>query len=270
MQCPICLDVKNSIFIFKCGHRMCLECFLMYCESKLNSRDLILVDQIGFTLSCPYDCTNSYIDNCHYFHILSSRDYERYQDFAAEEFVLKNGGVICPKANCSQAMLIDKVENCTKVCCISCNHLFCILCKGDYHEGPCSTDVYLDSIRTSETTTNGTNKGFAQLLKDKINALTWTKKDEVNKIEIKRCPNSACRCPTERDSGCLHITCKCNLDWCWLCEKPWDYECMANHWFDWVCSWYLIHTKVDWFVNNRFIFLTKVGWGYINTNNFPP
>lgn len=210
MKCPVCDEVKDSIFTFKCGHFICLDCFLMYCESKLNSRDLILVDQLGYTLNCPFDCTDSYIENCHYFHILSNRDYERFQDFGAEEYVLRNGGVICPKPNCSQAMLIERTDNCTKVCCFSCGHLFCFLCKADYHEGACSTDVYLDSIRTSESVE--VCKSFGQLLKEKLSALSWNKKnaDDV-KIDIKRCPNKSCNCPTERESGCLHITCKmCN------------------------------------------------------------
>lgn len=209
-KCPICDEIKETIFVFKCGHSICLDCFVMYCESKLNSRDLILIDKIGYTTNCVFDCTDSFIEDTHYFHVLANRDYERYQDFGAEEYVLKNG-VICPQPNCSQGMLIDdKKDTCTKICCISCNYLFCSKCKGEYHEGECSKDIILESIKTN----SAAPKSFGQILKDKIAAFSWNRSEEIDDIIIKRCPNTNCNCPTERDAGCLHITCKmCGLNW---------------------------------------------------------
>ena len=41
---------------------ICLDCFKFYVESKLNSRELQLVDNIGYTLNCVFDCTDSYIE----------------------------------------------------------------------------------------------------------------------------------------------------------------------------------------------------------------
>ena len=233
-RCPVCDETKETIFLFKCGHPICLDCFQLFCESKLNSRELVLVDSIGYTVNCVFDCSDSFVDDTHYFHILSNRDYERYQDFGAEEYVLKNG-VICPQANCSQGMLIDKNEAsaCKKICCVSCGFLFCTECKAAYHEGECSSDLLLDSIRTNSA---NTPKTFGQLLKEKLSVLAWNtwNKDEQKEngeIVIKRCPG--CKCPTERNDGCLHITCKiCNLNWCFLCEKEWSYDCMGMHWFD--------------------------------------
>lgn len=232
VKCPVCDETKETIFLFNCGHSICLDCFQLFCESKLNSRELLLVDSIGYTVNCVFDCTDSFIENTHYLHILSNRDYERYQDFGAEEYVLRNG-VICPQPNCSQGMLIDKSEDnkCTKICCVSCGFLFCSKCKAAYHEGECpTTDIFLDSIRSNSA---NTPKTFGQLLKQKLSVLTWNKDDQKNsEIVIKRCPG--CKCPTERHGGgCLHMTCKmCSLNWCFLCEKEWSYDCMGMHWFE--------------------------------------
>lgn len=232
IQCPICDEIKDIIFLFKCGHTICLECFKFYCESKLNSRELDLVGNIGYTLNCVFDCTDSYIENTHYFHILSDHDYQRYQDFAVEEFIRNNNGLFCPNPNCSQGMLLDENVNCKKICCINCEFVFCKSCKLEYHDGECSTDIYLESIKVNQT---NHVKSFTELIKDKMNSMNvfnWNRNvPEVKEVEIKNCPN--CKCPTERDSGCVHVTCKfCRLDWCFLCVKEFSYDCMSNHWFE--------------------------------------
>lgn len=39
-----------------------------------------------------------------------------YERFATEEYVLKNGGVLCPQPNCGAGILVDI---CDKVTCIN-------------------------------------------------------------------------------------------------------------------------------------------------------
>ena len=109
-----------------------------------------------------------------------------------EEFVLNQGGVICPQADCAQPMLlIDEQNNCKKITCVNCGFLFCKLCKLEYHEGDCSTDIYYQSIKANEK--NNQFKSFSQLIRDRM--FNWTKTNELTKeIEIKNCPN--CLVPT--------------------------------------------------------------------------
>jgi len=40
-----------------------------------------------------------------------------YERFATEEYVLKNGGVLCPQPNCGAGILVD--DDCDKVSCIN-------------------------------------------------------------------------------------------------------------------------------------------------------
>lgn len=39
-----------------------------------------------------------------------------YERFATEEYVLKQGGVLCPQPDCGAGILVD--EDCNKVTCI--------------------------------------------------------------------------------------------------------------------------------------------------------
>ena len=72
--------------------------------------------------------------------------------------------------------------------------------------------------------------------------------------KMKKCPK--CKVPTERSSGCNHMTCQtpgCNMEWCYICEIEWDFECMRNHWVSFI---YFEVTKkyvhnLGWYSNRR-------------------
>ena len=44
--------------------------------------------------------------------------YERYKNFATEEYVIKNGGVLCPNPKCGQGMIPE--TNANTICCLNC------------------------------------------------------------------------------------------------------------------------------------------------------
>lgn len=104
--------------MFPCesGHVTCLECFRQYCASRLNDRQFFLHPDFGYTLACPTGCANSFIEEVHHFKILSKEQYDRYQKFATEEFVLQSNGVLCPQPGCGMGLLMDDVQ-CRRVHC---------------------------------------------------------------------------------------------------------------------------------------------------------
>lgn len=117
VPCLACGDVNDPVLVFPCasGHVSCLECFQLYCDSRLQDRQFLPHPDIGYTLPCPVGCENSFIEEVHHFKLLSKEQYERYQRFATEEFVLQAGGVLCPQPNCGMGIIVD--EDCTRVHC---------------------------------------------------------------------------------------------------------------------------------------------------------
>lgn len=224
IPCIACTDTSDNVLVFPCeaGHVTCLDCFRQYCISRLLERQFLEHPTGGYTLQCPVGCANSYIEDVHHFKLLSKEQYERYQRFATEEFVLRNGGVLCPQPGCGMGLLVD--PECTRVQCQNgCGFVFCRNCLQGYHIGECletpqpnagaAPNYTIDPLRASEA--------------------RW---DEASKIAIKvttkPCPQ--CRTATERDGGCMHMVCTrsgCGYEWCWVCQTAWTRDCMAAHWF---------------------------------------
>lgn len=117
VPCLACTDVCETVLVFPCqaGHVTCLPCFRRYCESRLLERQFVEHTDVGYTLACPAGCEASAIRDVHHFKLLTAEQYERYQRFATEEFVLRSGGVLCPQPGCGMGLLVD--EGCMRVQC---------------------------------------------------------------------------------------------------------------------------------------------------------
>lgn len=224
IPCIACTDVSGTVLVFPCqaGHVACLDCFRQYCVTRLLERQFSEHPTGGYTLRCPVGCENSYIEDVHHFKLLSKEQYDRYQRFATEEFVLRNGGVLCPQPGCGMGLLVE--PECKRVQCQSgCGFVFCRQCLQGYHIGEC-----LDTPQP----VNGSSQSY-QIDPLRATEARW---DEASKIAIKvttkPCPQ--CRTATERDGGCMHMVCTrsgCGYEWCWVCQTPWTRDCMAAHWF---------------------------------------
>ncbi|KAL1465977.1 hypothetical protein MTO96_026966 [Rhipicephalus appendiculatus] len=138
VPCLACLDVSRIVLVFKCAHVICLDCFRAYCRSRLDERAFVQHPTLGWTLPCPVGCADSLIEESHHFYLLGSEQYQRYQRFAAEEWVLQAGGVLCPRPGCGQGLLPE--PGCDRVKCDrGCGFVFCRLCLQGHHLGPCTS-----------------------------------------------------------------------------------------------------------------------------------
>lgn len=87
-------------------------------------------------------------------------------------------------------------------------NLVCSNCRGHRNKKELSDAAIAEAVHTKEN----------------------QKAREVIKTTTKPCPH--CGAHTEKNGGCMHMTCiKCKMDWCWLCEKHWEYKCQRTHWF---------------------------------------
>ncbi|XP_049516694.1 E3 ubiquitin-protein ligase parkin-like isoform X2 [Dermacentor silvarum] len=188
VPCLACLDISQLVLVFKCAHVICLDCFRAYCHSRLDERGFVQHPTLGWTLPCPVGCADSLIEESHHFYLLGSEQYQRYQRFAAEEWVLQAGGVLCPRPGCGQGLLPE--PGCDRVKCDrGCGFVFCRQCLQGHHLGPCS------SSRESgeEPAESAGRRSFGTAAQGS----SW---DEASRLTVqattKPCPK--CRTPTER------------------------------------------------------------------------
>ncbi|XP_050428730.1 E3 ubiquitin-protein ligase parkin [Adelges cooleyi] len=223
IPCLACTDVKPKVFVYPCvdGHVTCLECFCDYAVSRLRERRFISDINFGYTLPCPAGCPDSLISQLYHFKTLKQEQYEMYERFAAEEYVLHQGGVLCPQPGCGAGILVD--DECDKVTCINgCGYVFCKKCLQGYHIGDCFPR---EEQLISDIAGYSIDPKLASQAK-------WDDASNVKiKVSTKPCPK--CRTATERDGGCMHMVCtRCSFPWCWLCQTEWSRECMGSHWFN--------------------------------------
>uniref|UniRef100_A0AAA9U024 E3 ubiquitin-protein ligase parkin n=1 Tax=Bos taurus TaxID=9913 RepID=A0AAA9U024_BOVIN len=229
ISCITCTDIRSPVLVFQCTHRhvICLDCFHLYCVTRLNDRQFVHDPQLGYSLPCVAGCPNSLIKELHHFRILGEEQYNRYQQYGAEECVLQLGGVLCPGPGCGAGLLPEPGQR--KVSCepghgLGCGFVFCRDCKEPYHEGDCGA-----VIEASGTVT--------QAYRVNEKAAEQARWEEASKETIKKttkpCPR--CHVPVEKNGGCMHMKCpqpRCQFQWCWNCGCEWNRACMGDHWFD--------------------------------------
>ncbi|KAK9535277.1 hypothetical protein VZT92_007667 [Zoarces viviparus] len=225
VPCIACCDITDVVLVFQCSERhvICLDCFHVYCQTRLNERQFVSHPVIGYSLPCAAGCTDSLIKELHHFRILGDDQYGRYQQYGAEECLLMIGGLMCPSPGCGAGLIPP--DGSRKVLCdghLGCGFVFCRDCREGFHEGACLTEQAPPTAEASQ--------GF--LVEEEASLRgRW---DQASLLLLqestKRCPQ--CRVAVERDGGCMHMQCPlCRAEWCWICGVSWNLDCMGNHWF---------------------------------------
>lgn len=227
IPCLACTDVRDPVLVFPCteGHAVCLDCFEIYCTTKLNERQFVQNDDHGYTLPCPgssESCAYAFPE-AHHFRVLGQEQYDRYQKFGAEECLLKMGGILCPGRGCGMGLLPE--ASMRSVTCGSCHLEFCKECKEPYQRGhSCHQNQATPTAAAARPSRYQVNAENARRARWEAEA-----KKVIQKI-CKKCPG--CQINTEKNAGCNHMTCpRCRFEWCWICVKRWNPECQSSHWF---------------------------------------
>ena len=72
-------------------------------RSKPHLRNKAIITIVCRAFRCR--CKISHFNISRHFKLAGSEQYERYQRFAAEEFVLRSGGVLCPQPGCGMGIM---------------------------------------------------------------------------------------------------------------------------------------------------------------------
>ena len=189
--CPICMDnFENPIFIEKCNHKFCQECFNNYLVELIKKNN---IDKIP----CPYiKCPNKQLSEEFFSQYLSEEQYFKYRQFKAQNDIARDSKkMFCPHCDSYADIegLNEKYNSNNpnyKKSTLTCKngHKFCS-CGCPLHEGDCYHD----------------DKNFKKFLENE---------------KIKQCPK--CGFLIKKNEGCNHMICGnpiCKYEFCWLCMK---------------------------------------------------
>ena len=115
-------------------------------------------------------------------------EYEKYQRFAAEEFVLQSGGALCPQPNCG-AGIMPKEENIAlseenisperKIVCSECRYVFCRNCLHGYHLGECDESEAYPVTKYDVDGKSNANASTILANQNLISRARWISEDEI-------------------------------------------------------------------------------------------
>lgn len=113
----------------------------------------------------------------------------------------------CPYKDCSELLLKDTPEigsssgeTFKQSECPNCRRLFCAQCGVTWHAG-------LDCNEYQRLSPSEREQDDLKLLK------------LAKEKQWQRCPK--CKSIVERESGCTHMTCRCNFQFCYKCGSEW-------------------------------------------------
>ncbi|CAK71003.1 unnamed protein product (macronuclear) [Paramecium tetraurelia] len=183
-DCPICFDkIIHSYLLQGCGHKCCLECISLHCNSVLQDVKL-------FPVRCPI-CNEKMILN-DILQIIGKENKETLINLALNKFVQENNQSLtfCYTPGCNnfeQIQIEDKA-----IYCSMCLKQYCFLCKALRHPG-----------LTCEENKLGDQGLLLKLMKEQ---------------DIRKCPS--CQALIQRIDGCYRVTCSvCNKSICWKDNK---------------------------------------------------
>mmetsp|Transcript_1623 Transcript_1623/g.3506 ORF Transcript_1623/g.3506 Transcript_1623/m.3506 type:complete len:545 (+) Transcript_1623:594-2228(+) len=176
-----------------CGHYFCSDCYTGYLEDALENRGLESI----FT-TCPESTCCTIIGEDMFKALVSKPLFDKYCHFVIRSYVERRSAVKwCPFPGCEFAVEYPKETSRIIVC--QCGFSWCFKCGNDAHQ-PLSCDDLASWKAKDTSNAEGTNEDW--LL-----------------VNTKKCPG--CQKPIQKNQGCMHMTCTCRHEFCWLCLGAW-------------------------------------------------
>lgn len=194
LLCKICFEEYSCgemSAAASCGHRFCQDCWRGYISASINKGPGCL------TLRCPDPSCAAAVRTDMVELLVSEEDMNKYSRYLLRSYVEDNKKIKwCPGPNCEFAVsFLRGGASCEVVC--QCTHAFCWNCGEEPHR-----PVDCETVAK-----------WALKNKAEANDTMWML------VNSKPCPK--CKWPIEKDQGCMHMTCRCGYQFCWLCLVDW-------------------------------------------------
>ncbi|XP_040383628.1 probable E3 ubiquitin-protein ligase RNF217 [Oryza brachyantha] len=205
--CKICLeDVPPSDAhrgSHGCAHAFCAACLAAHIATKLAAAS----PTSG--VNCPEEGCASMLDPELSRHIIPEDTFVRWCDALCWATVLGSSHVYCPFLDCGEVIADERGGggHVQETECPACRRQFCERCGVAWHGGV-SCGEY------GELADGDREEGDLAAV-EAARASRW-----------RRCPR--CRFFVERYDGCVHITCRCEMQFCYGCGREWnsaDHSC---------------------------------------------
>lgn len=197
LTCQICFDDATGVEMpcLPCGHRFCRDCWggLLKCEVGEGTSCLLT--------RCPDPKCQEKVRGGMFKAICDQHVFEKYDYYSKRSFVENNPKAKwCPAPDCPHCVVLK--ESCPKpdpesqqsVCVqCKCSYRWCFSCTEEAHR-PVSCQML---------------KKWNEKNQDEAENMTWIL------ANTKPCPK--CGNPIEKNQGCMHMSCRCGHQFCWLC-----------------------------------------------------
>jgi len=192
VRCVLCYGLvpAKEMMGLECKHLFCRDCYTGYLEEAVNQG----IECIHTT--CPESSCDLVVSENMFKALLSQRLFDRYKRFVVNSYIDRGRNVKwCPRAGCEYACEYPKNRARDVVC--LCGYAWCFKCGLEAH-----------SPLDCETLTKWNAKNSSS------DDSAWIK------ANTKTCPR--CKNPIQKNEGCMHMTCRCGHQFCWLCLGDWS------------------------------------------------
>ena len=192
VTCSLCYGTVPAAKMtgLECRHLFCKECYTGFLEEAVNHG----VECIHTT--CPESSCSLIVSEDMFKALLPQRLYDRYKRFVVNSYIDRGRNVKwCPRAGCEYACEYPKNKARDVRC--NCGFAWCFKCGLEAHSPlDCETLAKWNAKNNSGDDS------------------AWIK------ANTKTCPH--CKNPIQKNEGCMHMTCRCGHQFCWLCLGDWS------------------------------------------------
>eukprot|EP00922_Rhytidocystis_sp_ex-Travisia-forbesii_P040132 GHVS01059685.1.p1 GENE.GHVS01059685.1~~GHVS01059685.1.p1 ORF type:complete len:357 (-),score=29.47 GHVS01059685.1:979-2049(-) len=215
--CPVLCETVpiEQSFALRCGHRYSHECWRRYLKAAVEEGP-----DRALTRRCPhFECRELVRSSC-WSDFSDPALHKRYKHFRVCSYIDSHPlSRWCPAPDCGRAVQLRSIitadgrSSSEAACCgvgsvirtagqkgdvkCDCGRRFCVLCGGEPHwPVPCEIIQKWHEKNASDA-----------------DSMDWII------VHTKNCP--CCKQRIEKNHGCMHMTCRCGFEFCWLCLGDW-------------------------------------------------